>query len=70
MADQGAVHLCTEGSLHGKDLFSRKSRLCAGIKALPGGKYAGRNPGRIAQCPGKAGEFLAARRHQNAAGKG
>ena len=68
MADQGAVHICTERALHGKNLLSCEPRPGAGLQALRRRKNAGCDPGGVAQCSGKTGELFAACRHQNAAG--
>ena len=67
-ADMRAIHFYVKGSLHGDDLFSRKSRLRAGAQALLGGQHTGCDPGGIAQGFREPRKFPAAGRYQNPAG--
>ena len=61
----GAVHLHIKRSLHGENLFSRKSCFRACLQALLSGKHAGSDSGRIPQSFCKPDQFFAAGRHQN-----
>ena len=69
VADQGAVHLCVKGSLHGKDLAPGQARLPAGLQARLRGQDPGRHSGRIPQGFHKPAQFLAPGRHQDPAGQ-